>query len=274
LAYVGLADCYAISSTYSRKKDSETLPLARSHAAKAIELDGSLAEPHATLGIVNHLDWRMNDAEAEFKRAIELNPNYATAHHWYSRFLRSRGRIDEALVHLQRAAELDPLSMVIITNVGELNIERGDLKAAEVECQKLLDLDSNYWAAHQTLAIVRVRQRRYADALAEVEKSIELSKRSNASLALLGQVYGLMGKRTEAESVIKELQQRYEKGEGNGRDLAVVYTGIDDKDNAFAWLEKSFKDHSSFLAILRLEPSLDNLKSDPRWDELLRRVGG
>jgi tetratricopeptide (TPR) repeat protein len=273
LAYAGLADCYAISSTYTRKRSSETLPLARANALRSIELDNSLAEPHASLGMVNHFEWKMSEAEAEFKRAIELNPNYATAHHWYSRFLRGQGRIDEAWKEITRASELDPLSLVIVTNIAEQYTERGDLKAAADECKKLFDLDPNYWAGHQTLAIVLVKQGRYEEALAEAQKSIELSKRSNASLAFLGHVYGRMGKRAEAEAVIKELQERFDKREADGRDLAVVYAGLDDKDQAFAWLEKAYADRSNFLAVLRLEPMLDLLKSDPRWNDLLKRVG-
>jgi len=273
LAYAGLADCYAISSTYTRKRSSETLPLARANALRSIELDSSLAEPHASLGMVNHFEWKMSEAEAEFKRAIELNPNYATAHHWYSRFLRGQGRIDEAWKEITRASELDPLSMVMATNIAEQYIERGDLKAAADECQKMFDLDPNYWAAHQTLAIVLVKQGRFEESLVEAKKSIELSKRSNASLAFLGHVYGRMGKRAEAEAVIKELRERFDKREADGRDLAVVYAGLDDKDQAFAWLEKAYADRSNFLAVLRLEPMLDSLKSDPRWNDLLKRMG-
>jgi serine/threonine-protein kinase len=273
LAYAGLADCYAISSTYRQKRSSDTLPLARANALRSIELDNSLAEPHASLGMVNHFEWKMSEAEAEFKRAIELNPNYATAHHWYSRFLRGLGRTDEAWKEITRASELDPLSMVIVTNIAEQYIERGDLKAGADECKKLFDLDPNYWAGHQTLAIVFVKQGRYEEALAEGQKSIELSKRSNASLAFLGHVYGRMGKRAEAEAVIKELLERFDKREADGRDLAVVYAGLDDKDQAFAWLEKAYANRSNFLAVLRLEPMLDSLKSDPRWNDLLKRMG-
>jgi tetratricopeptide (TPR) repeat protein len=109
-AYSGLADCYAIASTYSGQRATDTLPLAKANALRAIELDGSLAEPHATLGITYQFDWRMVDSEAEFKRAIELNPNYPTAHHWYSRFLRGHGRLDEAWTEIHRAS-IDPLSL-------------------------------------------------------------------------------------------------------------------------------------------------------------------
>ena len=273
LAYAGLADCYAILPFYTGKRGTDTLPVARSNASKAIELDGSLAEPHTSLILVNEWEWKFAAAESEAKRAIELNPNYATAHHWYSRVLRAVGRSDEAWNEIKRANELDPLSMVIINNIVEQDIERGDLISAEAETGRMIDLDPNYWAAHLNQAVIRVRQGRYADALVPAQKALELAKRSNASLAFLGHVYARMGRRAEAESIIKELQDRYDKQQADGRDVAVVYAGLDEKDQAFTWLEKAFKDRSTFLAILRLEPSFDPLKNDPRWNELLRRVG-
>ena len=273
LAYAGLADCYSISSNYTGKRSSETLPLARSNALRAIELDSVLAEPHATLGMVNHFEWHMSEAEAEFKRAIELNPNYPTAHHWYSRFLRGMGRMDEAWAEINRAAELDPLSMVIINNIAEQHIERGDLNAAAEVCGRMIELDPNFWAAHQTFAIVLTKQGKNAQALVEAQKALDLTKRSNAALAFNAHVLGRLGRRAEAETIIKELQEKYARKEADGRDLAVAYAGLDDKDQAFAWLEKAFADHSNFLAVLRLEPALDSLKSDPRWNDLLRRVG-
>jgi serine/threonine-protein kinase len=273
LAYAGLADCYVVAPTYTATRSSETFPLAKVNALRAMELDASLAEPHAALGFINHFEWNMSAAEPEYKRTIELNPNYPTGHHWYSRFLRAVGRSDEAWVEIKRAEELDPLSLVIINNVAEQYIDRGDLKSAVDECQRMIDLDPNFWAAHQTLAIALVKQGKNTEALAEAQKSIDLSKRSNASLALLGHIYGRLGKQTEEQAVIKELQERYSKQQADGRDIAVVYAGLDDKDQAFAWLEKAFQYHSHFLAALRLEPLLDPLRNDPRWSDLQRRVG-
>jgi len=274
LAYAGLADCYAVSYYYVGERPREIMPLAKTYAAKAIELDPTLAEPHATLAFAAWLlDWDKAGAEKEFLRAFELNPNYPTAHHWYSRYLRGIGRTDEAYREIKRAEELDPLSLVIINNVAEMYIDRGDLNSATRECQRMIDLDPNFWAAHQTLSIVLVKQGRYDEALAEAQKSSQLSNRSNASLALLGHVYARLGRRTEADAVIKELEKRYADKSADGRDLAVVYAGFDDKDQAFAWLEKAFADHSVILAFLKLEPLLEPLQSDPRWKNLERRVG-
>ena len=273
LAYSGLADCYAILATYVGRSWKETQPLARSNALKAIELDGSLAEPHATLAMLNHFEWRWADAEAEFKRSLELNPNYATAHHWYARFLRSAGRNDEAWTQINLANDIDPLSLVILNNIAEHQYERGNLDEATGICQKMLELEPGFWAGHHTLAAVLLKRERYDEALAEAQKSVELSKRANGSLAFLAHVYGRMGKRGDAEAIIKELQKRYESRNADGRDLAVAYAGLNDKDQVFAWLEKAYEERSHFLAVLRLEMVLDSVKSDPRWNALLKRVG-
>jgi TolB-like protein/thioredoxin-like negative regulator of GroEL len=273
LAYAGLADCYAVSYYYVGIRPRELMPLARTYASKAIELDPTLAEPHTTLAFTSWiLEWDKAGAEKEFQRAFELNPNYPTAHQWYSRYLRAIGKTDEAFREIKRAEELDPLSLVIINNIAEQYVDRGDLNAATKECQRMLDLDPNFWAAHQTLASVLVKQGRYDEALAEAEKSTQLSGRGNASLAFLGHVYGRMGRRSEMDAVIRELEQRYADKTADGRDLAVLYAGFD-KEQAFSWLEKAFADHSVFMAFLRLEPMMEPLRSDPRWNDLERRMG-
>ena len=273
LAYAGLADCYAVSYYYIGERPRELMPLAKTYAAKAIELDPTLAEPHTTLAFTAWLlDWDRVAAEREFLRAIELNPNYPTAHQWYSRYLRGIGRMNEAFREIKRAEALDPLSLVIINNVAENHITRGELDSASKECQRMIDLDPSFWPAHQTLSIVLTKQGRYDNAVVEVQKSAEFSGRGNASLALLAHINAKLGRRSEAEAVIKELEKRYSEKSADGRDLAVSYAGFD-KDQAFAWLEKAFKDHSPFLVFLKLEPMLDDLHSDPRWSDLERRVG-
>lgn len=277
LAYAGLADCYAVSYYYfydSGGRPREMMPLARTYADKAIALDPTLAEPHSTLGLV---DWLLDRdkvaAEKEFLRAIELNPNYPTAHHWYSRYFRSIGRLDDGWREIKKAEQLDPLSLIIINNIAEIEIDRHDLNAAARECQRAIDLDPNFWAAHQTLGIVLVKQGRYDEALAEAQKSMQLANRWNASLALLGYVYAKMGRRADAESVIKELEGRYANQSADGRDLAIVYAGFDDKDKALSWLDKAVTDRSVILGFLKLEPLLEPLRNDPRWNDVERRAG-
>jgi TolB-like protein/Flp pilus assembly protein TadD len=274
LAYAGLADCYAVAYYYVGERPRDLMPLAKTYAAKAAQLDPTLAEPHATLGFASWvLDWDKVTAEQEFRRAIELNPNYPTAHHWYSRYLRGVGRLDEAWSEIKRAEALDPLSLVIINNVAEMEIDRGNLDAATREAQRLINLDPTFWPGHQTLAIVLNRQGRYPEALAEVQKSVEFANRSNAPLALLGHIYGRMGRHAEADAVIRELEQRFANKQADGRDLAVTYAGVGDKNKAFEWLEKSFKERSPFLVFLRLEPTMEPLHSDPRWNDFKTRVG-
>lgn len=274
LAYAGLADCYIVAYYYVGERPRELMPLAKTYAAKAIELDPTLAEPHTTLAFASWLlDWDRVAAEKEFLRAIELNPNYPTAHHWYSRYLRGIGRTDEALREIKRAAELDPLSLVVINNIAEMYIDRGDLNSADWECQRMIELDPNFWPPHQTLGIVLVKRGRYVEALNEAQKSVQLANRGNASLAFLGHVYAKLGRRSEAEAVIKELEKRYTDKQADGRDLAVVYVGMDDKDQAFAWLEKAYQERSVFMVFLKLEPLLEPLHNDPRWNDLERRVG-
>jgi adenylate cyclase len=274
LAYAGLADCYAVFYYYVGERPREMMPLARNYAAKAIELDPTLAEPHATLGFASWLlDRDKVAAEKEFRRAIELNPKYPTAHQWYSRFLRGVGRTDEAFLEIKRAEEADPLALVVINNLAENYIDRGDLGSAAKACKRMIDLDPNFWPAHQTMSIVLTKQGRYEEALAEAQLSIQHSNRSNASLALLGYVYAKLGKRSEAESIIKALEKRYAEKAADGRDLTIVYVGLDDKEKAFAWLERAFADNSLFLAFLKLEPLMEPLHNDSRWSDLERRAG-
>jgi len=274
LAYAGLADCYAVSYYYVGERPRELMPLAKTYAAKAIELDPTLAEPHTTLGFLAWLlDWDKTSAENEFLRAIELNPNYATAHHWYSRYLRGVGRNEEAFKEITKAAELEPLSLIFLNNIAEMEVDRGDLDAAERTCLRITNLDPNFWAARQTLGIIRVKQGRNEEALAEAQKSVELSNRSNATLALLGHVYGRLGRRSDAEGIIKELEIRQAGRTADGRDIAIAYAGSDDREKAFEWLERAFQEHSVFMAFLNLEPLFEPLHNDPRWNEMKLRVG-
>ncbi len=275
LAYAALADCYVISSNYTGARPADTMPQGKAYAKKSIEIDGTLAEPHAALAMVTwYFEWDKDGAEREFKKAIELNPNYPTAHHWYSRFLRGVGRQDEAFSEIKRAAELDPLSLIFLNNIAEIYLDRGDLDASFNTCQRMIELDPNFWSAHSVLGIILVKQSRFTEATAEGQKAVEFSNRSSASLALLGYVYARSGRRDEAQSVITELDKKFAEKTADARDLAIVYAGLNDKDKAFEWLEKAYQYRSFQLGNLRLEPLLiEALSSDPRWADLFRRIG-
>jgi TolB-like protein/Tfp pilus assembly protein PilF len=274
LAYSGLADCYAVSYYYTDRRPRDVMPLAKTFATKAIELDPTLAEPHTSLAFATWLlDWDASATEKEFLRSIEINPNYPTAHHWYSRYLRGMGRNDDAWREINRARELEPLSLIFLNNIAEMQIDRGELDAASATVDQINGLDPNFWAAHQTLGIIRVKQGRLSDALVEAEKSLELSGRGNASSALLAHVNGLLGKRDQAEQIIRQLEQGFANKTADGRDVAIAYVGLGDDDKAFEWLEKAYQEKSVYLPFLNLEPLFAPLHNDPRWADLKRRVG-
>jgi TolB-like protein/Flp pilus assembly protein TadD len=273
LAYVGLGDSYVLLENYAGTPANETLPKAKAFAERALQIDDSLAEAHTSLGYVYNGLWRWEEAEQEFKRAIELNPNYPNAHHWYSLCLLDLGRIAEAKAEIKRAHELDPLSLIIGTTVTYAYLAEGDAKFAIAQSKKVVDLDPSFSRGHGYLGLAYLKEQRYPEAIAELKKAVELSGRERWPLRDLGYGYAISGNRTEAEAVIKELLEKYEKGQAIGQDLAAVYAGLGDKDQAFAWLEKDFQNRSGLLGWTRWSPAFESLRSDPRFTDLLRRMG-
>jgi eukaryotic-like serine/threonine-protein kinase len=273
LAYVGLSDCYVLLENYAGTPANETLPKAKAFAERALQLDNSLAEAHTSLGYVYNGLWRWEEAEQEFKRAIELNPNYPNAHHWYSLCLLDLGRIAEAKAEIKRAHELDPLSLIIGTTVTYAYLAEGDAKFAGAQSKKVVELDPNFSRGHEYLGLAYLKEARYSEAIAELQKAVELSGRERWPLRDLGYGYAISGKRAEAEAIIKELVGKYENGRALGQDLAAVYAGLGEKDQAFAWLEKDFQTRSGLLAWTRWTPAFESLRSDPRYTDLLRRMG-
>ncbi|MEO7672925.1 MAG: tetratricopeptide repeat protein, partial [Pyrinomonadaceae bacterium] len=274
LAYVGLADSYLAMQNYADAPTSEVLPKAKAAALRALQIDDSLAEAHASLAQIYKTSWQWGDAEEEFRRAIQLNPNYPTVHHYYSLALTNMGRLDEAMAEVKRAQELDPLSGIIAANVALAYILRGDLDAAIAHCNNFIDLDPSFPPIRMTLALAYQRQGRYEEAIAEAQKGVELSRRAGNALGTLGYCYAVAKKRSEALAILKELAEKHARGESVGASLAYVYTGLGDKDKAFAWLEKDFQDRSGPLVNqITAFPILDTLRSDPRYADLLHRMG-
>ena len=273
LAYVGIADAHMVLLYYTRTSGQEVIPQAKANAMRALEIDDSLAEAHASLGIINNLSWNWAESEKEFKRAIELNPNYATARHWYSRYLRTVGRFNEALTQIRQAHETDPLSLAINDNLAENLMEQGDVNGAIEQCQRSLELDPNYWASHRTLSSAYLKQGRKSEALVEAQTANKLLNNESVSLKTLGYVQAMSGNRKEALAIVKELEERYPKQQADGRDIAEVYAGLGEKDQVFAWLEKDFQRHDHSMAQLRLEAGLDLVRDDPRFKDLMRRMG-
>jgi TolB-like protein/Flp pilus assembly protein TadD len=274
LAYSGLADCYSNLQGYSGARPSEMLPKARAAALRAIEIDDSLGEAHASLGLNYHQSWQWAESEAEFKRAIELNPNYGPAHQWYGLWLEVMGRSEEALLENKRAQEVDPLSPMINTNFARFNILRGEVEKGIDECQKVIELNPTFSQAHVILGLAFQRQGRYDEAIAAFEKAVELSGRGNLAVGVLGWGYAVAGRRSEALALVKELEDRNAKGEALGGRVAWIYAALGDNDRAFASLEKEFDERgASFSNAILIYPFLDTLRSDPRYADMIKRVG-
>jgi adenylate cyclase len=272
LAFVGLADCYAVMHDYSGLPSSEAGPQAKAYAERALAIDGQLAEAHATLGTVNRQMWKWEEAESEYKRAIGINPNYPTTYHWYSMLLKELGRVDEAAVMIKKARELDPLSSVIGINLVELYQLQNDHAASIETCLKIIELDPNYPAAYEDLAISYIAVGRHAEAITAGERAVELAKRAGVTMGSMGYVYASAGKRAEALAVIKELEDKYARRNAIGQDIAAVYVGLGEKDKAFEWLEKDFQTRDGKLGEIRFFPTYMPLHKDPRFKDLLKRM--
>ena len=273
LAFVGLADCYAVLHEYAGSPTSETLPEAKRYAERALSLDPSIAEAHATLGVIYSGMWQWAESEKEHKLAIELNPNYATAYHWYSLLLKDLKRYDEASAMIKRAQELDPLSSVIGVNISRMYLDLQNNPEASIQNSlKLIELDPTFAAAYEFLGLAYLDVGRNDEALASLEKAVALSNRASIALSNLGHVYAATGKREEARSLIKELEEKYARHESNGQYIAIVYAGLGEKDKAFEWLEKDFQIRNGKLSEIDWTYGLRPLKGDPRFKDLLRRM--
>jgi TolB-like protein/DNA-binding winged helix-turn-helix (wHTH) protein/Tfp pilus assembly protein PilF len=268
-AYAGLADTYAVLPYYSEGSPNDTFPKAQAAAERALQLDETLAEANTTLGLVEGSHLHLVAAERQYQRALELNPNYATAHHWYSFCLWTMNRQKDALEELKRARRLDPLSLIIYTDEARTlsAIHQPDdaislLKAA-------IDLDPNFAEAHRSLAVAYVQKGKVAHALAEARRGVELDP-NDAELATLGYVYGLAGKTEQARTILANLTRTSRRLAVAPIYLSFIYIGLDQHDEALKCLERAYQEHS-LLNAGGPEPILDPLRSDPRFQDLLRR---
>ena len=274
-AYAGLADCYNQLGTVmiGVMPPSEARRTADTAARKALEIDNDVAEAHATLGYVDYFSWNWSTAEEEFKRSIELNPSYSSAHSQYAYYLVALGRFDEALAEINRAQELDPLSLSISSSRGFIleNMRRYD--EAIDQLRRVVAIDPNYYQANWTLALTYIAIGQIDQALVAAEKTVAVSGRAPAALGVLGLAYGFGGKNREANKVLNELLQLEKRRYISPMAFVYVYIGLGEKDHAFAWLEKAIQERSNHLAFFKVSPTVDRLRSDPRFAELLKRIG-
>lgn len=271
-AYAGLADSYALLNFYGALQLKEVLPKARAAAEKALEIDNTLAEAHTTLAYVKYYhDWNWSGAEREYQRAIELNPNYATAHQWYAEYLMYMERFDESLAEFKRAQELDPLSLVINTELGSPYLYMRQCDQAMKQYQKGLEMDPNFPLAVYCMGLCYEQQGMYEEAIAAYRKSKTMFG-NNWGLGALGTAYAASGRKREAREALKELIEASRQRPVSLYPIVRIETALGEKDQAFAWLEKAYKDRDERLLLLKADPYLDALRSDLRFKELLRRM--
>jgi TolB-like protein/DNA-binding winged helix-turn-helix (wHTH) protein/Tfp pilus assembly protein PilF len=271
-AYAGLADSYALLAPYSAASPIEYMPKARAAALRALELDKDLPEAHTALAlIVQNYDFDWQTAEREFQRAIQLNPNYATGHHWYAEHLMWRGRFDEALRESERARQLDPLSLIIATDNGAILLYSRQYDRALEKLRTVRELDPNFPRVTGLMLRSYEQKGMFADALTEVEKARPLY--NSWSCSELAYIYGRSGQATQAGLALANLEELNRRGPMDPIAFVAPYIGMGNKDEAFVWLNKAYAQHSNALTGLKVDPIYDSLRSDPRFQDLLRRVG-
>ena len=274
LAYAGLADAH-ISSLASDLPPKEFLPQARAAAQRATEIDDSLAEAHAELGfVIFWWDWDWGAAEKEIKRALDLDPNSATTHLFYAHLLSNTGRHTEALAEAKRARELDPLNLRINALEAQFLIHAGRTDEALTRLQETLEVEPNYFLARLYASSAYIEKGMYREAVSEAQRAREISgARSNYSQAFLGYALAKSGKKAEARSVLDALLKSAAEHYVEPYHIALIYNGLGEHDEALAWLERSYANRTPRMVFLKVEPKWNNLRSDPRFQDLIRRVG-
>ncbi len=273
-AYAGLADSYNLLAFFNVFPPREVMPKAKAAAVKALELDDNLAEAHVSLGwagFTYDLDWPA--AGKHFDRAIVLNPAYPLAHSYYSLYLGALGRAEEGLTEAKRALDLDPVSPAINHYVVvQLYLARRFDEAIE-QCRKTLELDPSFTPVHGTLAEVYSAKGMYREALAEYEEYSALSGGSPRSTAFVGYAHARLGQRSQAFRVLEQLRAASKQKYVPALSFAIVYVGLGEKEQAFLWLEKAYDERTNSLAYLKVQATWDPLRSDPRFADLVRRIG-
>jgi tetratricopeptide (TPR) repeat protein len=273
-AYAGLADSYSLLTGYSMAPSSKYMPKARAAALHAVKLDEGLPEAHTALAlIVQNYDYNWQTAEKEFRRAIELDPNYAMAHQWYAEHLMWQGRFDEALRESERARQLDPLSLIIATDNGAILYFSRQYDRAIEKLRAVRELDPSFPRAVGLIVCAYEQNGMFSDALADVEKLRHRYPNSPWILSELAYIYGRTGQQAQAHLALAKLEQLNRRQHLDPLPILRAHIGMGNKDQAFADLEKTYSQHASAPIALKVDPMYDPLRSDPRFQELLHRVG-
>lgn len=274
LAYAGLSDSYLVLAGYRVASPNQMLPLAKAAALKALEIDDSLAEAHTPLAVLRvEYDLDLPSSEGEFQRAIQLNPNYATAHQWYGEeVLAAMGRFPEALAEMKRAEELDPLSLAIKTMHGYVLYLARDDDRAEAQLRSTLELDKNFAVAHMFFGRVLAQKRMFPEAISEFQIAADLSPEEPFYRAWLAYGYAISGKPDRARQLVDELKRLPKTKYVPPLDMAVIYTGLGERDQALRWLQKAHEEHAAYFPAINVDPVFDGLRSDHRFQNLVGRI--
>jgi TolB-like protein/DNA-binding winged helix-turn-helix (wHTH) protein/Tfp pilus assembly protein PilF len=272
-AYAGLADTFALMSSYALASPNEIMPKARAAALRALQIDDTLAEAHTSLALITeNYDWDWQTAEKEYRRAIQLDPNYATAHQWYAEYLTWLGRFDEAFRENERARQLDPLSLIIATDYGaSLYFSRNYDRAIE-QFRAVLEMEPSFHRAHMVV-FAYAEKGMFAEALDDIEKWRRFDDTPHL-WAAQAYVYDRSGQQEQACHALKKFEEWNRRRQSRPTaDIVMAYAAVNRKDEAFAWLQNLSLEHSNALNTIKVEPGFDPLRSDPRFQDLLRRVG-
>lgn len=273
-AYSGLADSYALMGDweYGVLVPAEAFPKAKAAATKALQLDDALGEAHTSLAFVLDLfDWDWKAAEKEYKKAIELSPSYATAHQWYAWHLIVLGRNDGAIAEMRSAESLDPLSLIISADMADVLLVARRYDQSIEQSRKSMEMDAGFGVTHYQFGQALVQKHMYSEGIAELQRAIALSGGNKTFKSTLTYAYARSGRKDEALEILNDLENRSSNGFSNAAEVALVYVGLDDLDKAMIWLERSYTER--FNPSILMRPCFDPLRSDPRFQKLLGRIG-
>jgi serine/threonine-protein kinase len=274
LAYAGLADSYVLLGWNSYLPPKDAFPIAKVASMAALRLDPDLGEAHTPLAAVLWLhDWQWQEAQVEFKRSVALNPAYPTANHWYAEYAMTMGRHEEAISRMRKSQELDPLSLIISDAIGWAFYMARQYDDAIEQLRRTVELDPNYPVTYWVLGLLLRKMGRYELAIAESEKAVNLSGGSPLMRAALAQTFGAAGKREKAVEILDDLAELAKQKYVASYFFAGIHAGLGEDDRAIEYLEKSYQEHSHWLIYLHMDPGMDALRSDPRFQDLLGRVG-
>ena len=272
-AYAGLADTFSLMSTWYQGPQNELMPKARTAAVRALELDGSLAEAHASLALIKeNYDYDWLGAEKEFRRAIQLNPQYATAHQWYAEFLSWQGRFEEAFAESEQARRLDPLSLIIATDYASILYDSRQYDSAVKQCREVLELDPSYDYARYRMISFYLQLGRYDEALGIVDY-LAVREEGPWTWAFKAAVYGRSGQGEEARRALAKVERMAGSRADGTASLLTAYLGTGQNDRVLELLQKAYSEHSNAVVQIKVDPMYDSVRSDPRFEELLRKVG-